>query len=87
MARKACGLHGASQNFRRWPRARGRFYGFFDTIEEQGHYLSEDLSFCRRVRLAGAQVWALVDETVVHYGASEVAGQYLRALRMRGNVA
>ncbi|MDR5748555.1 hypothetical protein QCE73_35765 [Caballeronia sp. LZ029] len=65
----------------------GRFYGFFDTIEEQGHYLSEDLSFCRRVRLAGAQVWALVDETVVHYGASEVAGQYLRALRMRGNVA
>jgi hypothetical protein len=39
------------------------------------------------VRLAGAQVWALVDETVVHYGASEVAGQYLRALRMRGNVA
>jgi hypothetical protein len=65
----------------------GEFYGFFDTIEEQGHYLSEDLSFCRRVRLGGAAVWALVDQTVVHYGASEVAGQYLRALRLRGNIA
>ena len=64
----------------------GRFYSFFDTIEEQGFYLSEDLSFCRRVRLGGGSVWALVDQTVVHYGASEVAGQYLRALRMRGNI-
>ncbi|SAK51248.1 hypothetical protein [Caballeronia ptereochthonis] len=64
----------------------GQFYGFFDTIEEQGCYLSEDLSFCRRVRLGGASVWALVDQTIVHYGASEVAGQYLRALRMRGNI-
>ena len=63
-----------------------RFYGFFDSIEEEGRYLSEDLSFCRRVRLGGASVWALVDQTVVHYGASEVAGQYLRALRMRANV-
>jgi hypothetical protein len=65
----------------------GEFYGFFDTIEEQGRYLSEDLSFCRRVRLGGASIWALVDQTVVHYGASEVAGQYLRALRLRGNIA
>lgn len=65
----------------------GAFHGFFDTIEEQGQYLSEDLSFCRRVRLGGASIWALVDQTVVHYGASEVAGQYLHALGMRGNVA
>jgi hypothetical protein len=63
----------------------GEFHGFFDAIEERGQYLSEDLSFCRRVRRGGASVWALVDETVTHYGASEVAGQYLRALRMRGH--
>ncbi|WP_341317031.1 hypothetical protein WN982_37600 [Paraburkholderia sp. IMGN_8] len=64
----------------------GNFYGFFDTIEERGAYLSEDLSFCRRARLGGCKIWALVDQTVVHYGASEVAGQYLRALQLRGNV-
>jgi hypothetical protein len=64
----------------------GAFYGFFDTMQEQGAYLSEDLSFCRRVRLGGCAVWALVDQTVVHYGASEVAGQYLRALKLRGQI-
>ncbi|WP_075643801.1 hypothetical protein [Paraburkholderia monticola] len=64
----------------------GNFYGFFDSIEEHGAYLSEDLSFCRRARLGGCAIWALVDQTVVHYGASEVAGQYLRALTLRGNV-
>jgi hypothetical protein len=64
----------------------GNFYGFFDAIEEYGAYLSEDLSFCRRARLGGCTIWALVDQTVVHYGASEVAGQYLRALTLRGSV-
>lgn len=65
----------------------GRFYGFFDTFEDHGAYLSEDLSFCRRARLGGSTIWALVDQTVVHYGASEVSGQYLRALQLRGNAA
>ncbi|RFU48335.1 glycosyltransferase family 2 protein [Paraburkholderia sp. DHOC27] len=65
----------------------GRFYGLFDTFDDNGAYLSEDLSFCRRARLAGCTIWALVDQTVVHYGASEVAGQYLRALQLRGNFA
>jgi len=63
------------------------FYGFFDTFEEHGAYLSEDLSFCRRARLGGCSIWALLDQTVVHYGASEVSGQYLRALRARGNIS
>lgn len=62
------------------------FYGFFDTLEERGVYLSEDLSFCRRARLGGCSIWALLDQTVVHYGASAVSGQYLRALRAQGKL-
>ncbi|WP_233863996.1 glycosyltransferase family 2 protein [Paraburkholderia adhaesiva] len=64
----------------------GRFYGFFDTVADEGVYLSEDLSFCQRVRAAGLPVWALIDETVVHHGSSAISGQYLRALQMRGHV-
>jgi hypothetical protein len=64
----------------------GAFYAFFDTIEENGLYLSEDLSFCRRARLGGCAIWALLDQTVVHYGASEVSGQYMRAMRRLGQV-
>jgi len=64
----------------------GRFYGFFDTAADRGVYLSEDLSFCQRVREAGLPVWALIDETVVHHGSSAISGQYLRALKMRGHV-
>lgn len=66
--------------------ADGRFYGFFDTISEKGVYLSEDLSFCRRVRESGMPVWALVDEKITHHGASSISGTYLRALELRGHM-
>jgi hypothetical protein len=64
----------------------GKFYAFFDTVDEQGVYLSEDLSFCRRVRAAGKSVWALIDERIVHHGTSAVSGTYLRSLEMQGKL-
>jgi hypothetical protein len=64
----------------------GKFSGFFETIEEDGVYLGEDVSFCIRARQAGISIWALIDQTVVHYGASEVSGQYLQSMRLNGNV-
>jgi hypothetical protein len=64
----------------------GKFYGFFETIEEDGVYLGEDVSFCIRARQAGLTIWALIDQTVVHYGKSEVSGQYLQAMRRSGKV-
>ncbi|WP_031357011.1 glycosyltransferase family 2 protein [Caballeronia sordidicola] len=64
----------------------GKFYGFFETIEEDGVYLGEDVSFCMRARQAGISIWALIDQTVVHYGASEVSGQYLQSMRLNGKV-
>jgi hypothetical protein len=64
----------------------GKFYAFFDTVGEKGVYLSEDLSFCQRVRASGKSVWALVDEKIVHHGGSSISGTYLRALEMRGHM-
>ncbi|MCP3723754.1 hypothetical protein M3I53_11530 [Paraburkholderia sp. CNPSo 3272] len=64
----------------------GKFHAFFDTVSEKGVYLSEDLSFCRRVRAAGKSVWALIDEKIVHHGASSISGTYLHALEMRGHM-
>lgn len=64
-----------------------RFYAFFDTTDDRGIYLSEDLSFCRRVRAAGLSVWALIDETIVHHGSSAITGRFLSSLKMRGHTA
>ncbi|CAN7332536.1 hypothetical protein LJR029_005698 [Caballeronia sp. LjRoot29] len=64
----------------------GRFYGFFETIEEDGVYLGEDVSFCIRARQAGLSICALINQTVVHYGASEVSGQYLQSMRLNAKV-
>jgi hypothetical protein len=64
----------------------GNFYAFFDTTDERGVYLSEDLSFCRRVRAAGKSVWALIDERIVHHGTSAVSGTFLRSLEMQGKL-
>ena len=64
-----------------------KFYGFFETVEEKGVYQGEDISFCRRVRQAGLSVWALIDESVVHYGMSEVSGQWLHSMKLRGNIS
>ncbi|WP_158934154.1 hypothetical protein [Burkholderia sp. S171] len=64
----------------------GKFYGFFETIEDNGKYLSEDLSFCHRARQAGFSIWALIDQTIKHYGTSEVSGQYMKALHHQGRI-
>ncbi len=62
------------------------FYGFFETVEHNRVYQGEDISFCRRARQAGMQIFALIDETVVHYGMSEVSGQWLQSMKLRGNI-
>ena len=63
----------------------GNFYAFFDTVGEKGVYLSEDLSFCQRVRGVGMSVWALIDEKIVHHGTSAISGTFLRSLERRGH--
>ena len=53
-------------------------WGFFNPIEtEDGIPLSEDLSFCRRWRQAGGEIWADVTSTATHVGPHAFVGSFL----------
>jgi hypothetical protein len=53
-------------------------WGFFNPIDtDQGLPLSEDISFCRRWRQAGGEIWADVASIVTHVGLHAFAGSYL----------
>ncbi len=54
-------------------------YGFFDQLRNQaGVRMSEDHSFCFRwVRGCGRDLWACVNEPVVHVGPYEFVGVYM----------
>lgn len=50
-------------------------YSIFDTIiDEQGHYLSEDWTFCRRWRALGGKIWAHGKVLLNHIGHYEYNG-------------
>jgi len=52
------------------PGFSGTRYGFFDNISTPTQYLSEDISFCRRVREAGYAVNAYLGPGISHTGAA-----------------
>lgn len=50
-------------------------YAIFDTIiDEKGHYLSEDWTFCRRWQKLGGQIWAHSKVLLNHSGHYEFSG-------------
>ena len=50
-------------------------YSIFDTIiDERGHYLSEDWTFCRRWQALGGEIWAHSKTLLNHVGHYEFAG-------------
>jgi hypothetical protein len=50
-------------------------YSIFDTIiDEKGHYLSEDWTFCRRWQALGGEIWAHSKTLLNHVGHYEFAG-------------
>jgi hypothetical protein len=51
-------------------------YALFDCMidPENGDYLSEDYTFCRRWRAIGGQVWLDARSALIHVGAREFAG-------------
>lgn len=61
----------------------GVVHDFFDEIElENGDWLSEDYSFCRRVRQLGdVEVLAYVGPGVGHVGAFTYSGPYIERLK------
>lgn len=49
----------------------------FDTIETETGRLTEDLSFCRRHRDAGGQVWANITHRITHVGPHGYSGRFI----------
>lgn len=59
-------------------------YSIFDTvIDERGHYLSEDWTFCRRWQALGGEIWADSRVLLNHIGHYEFKGD-LAALERKG---
>lgn len=59
-------------------------WGFFNALtHEDGVPLSEDLSFCKRWRAAGGQIWADVSSPAVHVGMHAFEGNYFDYLKAR----
>jgi hypothetical protein len=57
-------------------------WGFFNRIEqEDGAPISEDISFCRRWRQGGGEIWAAVTADTTHVGIHEFHGNYLDFLK------
>ena len=48
----------------------------FDKIEDENGMLSEDMSFCRRYRNAGGEVWAATHHRITHVGPHGYIGRY-----------
>ena len=62
----------------------GQQYEPFDTvIDERGHYLSEDWTFCRRWQAVGGDIWADSRVLLNHIGHYEFKGD-LAALERKG---
>lgn len=64
-----------------------RILRFFDEIETDHGRLSEDLSFCKRVRDAGMDCWASLNHEVGHIGLKNFTGTYGQFMKERANKA
>ena len=64
------------------PQLTGDFWGFFDNLVlEDGVYLSEDFSFCRRwIDACGGEVFGMVTDYVEHVGDMIYGAPYLYSL-------
>jgi hypothetical protein len=57
-------------------------WGFFNMIDDgRGVPFSEDLSFCRRWRAAGGEIWAEITSLTTHVGRQRFTGNYFDYLQ------
>jgi hypothetical protein len=59
---------------------KGPVLGFFDPIPTETGFMAEDLSFCRRWREAGGEVWAVIDQEIAHVGVMAFKARMIDAL-------
>lgn len=58
---------------------------FFDTMVEDGRYLSEDYGFCRRWQRTGGSIWLDLDSQLSHTGPATFKGNLLLTSALRQN--
>lgn len=67
---------------RAWGLAEGGLLRCFDTFVNEGGYLvGEDIAFCHRWRATGGEIWAAMDEAIVHSGVARFMGHPLIAMK------
>jgi hypothetical protein len=67
---------------REWGLESGGLFRGFDTIvNQQGYHVGEDIAFCLRWTLGGGEIWAAIDEAIVHSGLAYYRGHALTALK------
>lgn len=69
---------------RRWGLEQGGLFRGFDTIvNPDGYHVGEDIAFCLRWVLDGGEIWAAIDEAIVHSGIGYYRGHALTALKTK----
>lgn len=67
---------------RGWGLTEGGLLRCFDTfVNEAGYLVSEDIAFCHRWRGTGGEIWAAMDEAIIHSGVARYMGHALIALK------
>ena len=62
----------------------GLFRGFDTTVNDEGYHVGEDIAFCLRWTGLGGEIWAVVDEAIVHSGNAHFRGVAASALEIGG---
>lgn len=62
----------------------GLFRGFDTTVNDEGYHVGEDIAFCLRWTSIGGEIWAVVDEAIVHSGNAHYRGLALAAFQVAG---
>ena len=85
LAQKLPELVSSSDKDRFYARSvKGPVLQCFANIFEDGVLSSEDASFCKRWIRCGGEIWALIDETVVHVGRYQFRGNFAKSMRRLG---
>lgn len=71
-----------AREVRDWGLEQGGLLRCFDTFVNEGGYLvGEDIAFCHRWRRTGGEIWAAMDEAIVHSGVARFMGHPLIAMK------
>lgn len=62
----------------------GLFRGFDTAVNDEGYHVGEDIAFCLRWTGLGGEIWAVVDEAIVHSGNAIYRGVAASALEIGG---